>query len=318
MARYARLVQPNITVVTSIGTEHNRSLKTLELTRSEKAEMVRILPRSGLAVLNGDDPNVLWMQSQTCARVTTFGFAESNVVRASAIALDWPSGVRFKLHAGGETRALKTRLIGKHMVYPVLAAVAVALAEGFTLDEIIPRLEAFTPTPGRLEVVALANGAAILRDDFKSSLETIDAALDALSEIPVQRRIVVFGEVSEPPGSQGPIYRRLGERVARLASRAIFVGDSGVWSPFARGLKRGGLPQEKVSNSGKSVCKAVEAVREYLGPGDVVLVKGRDNQRLERISLALSGRTVRCDISFCKEKVRCEKCPMLERGWGLS
>ena len=65
---YARVVRPNVTVATSVGSEHNRSLKTLEVTRSEKAEMVRILPASGLAVLNGDDPNVMWMQSQTRAR----------------------------------------------------------------------------------------------------------------------------------------------------------------------------------------------------------------------------------------------------------
>ena len=315
MMTYARLVRPNIAVVTSIGSEHNRSLKTLEVTRSEKAAMVRILPRSGLAVLNGDDANVLWMQSQTCARVITFGFAASNDIRASELTIEWPGGMRFSLHAGGETRALRTALTGKHMVYPMLAAVAVALAEGFTLDEIIPRLEALTPTPGRMEAVPLANGAIILRDDFKSALETFDAALDALSEIPAQRRIVVFGEVSEPPGSQGPIYRRLGERAARFASRTIFIGESGVWSPFATGVKRGGAARDRLINAGNSVCKAIEAVREDLGPGDVVLVKGRDNQRLERVSLALTGQTVRCDISFCQAKVRCEKCPMLERGW---
>ena len=43
MATYARLLRPDITVVTSIGSEHNRSLKTLETTRTEKAEMVRVL-----------------------------------------------------------------------------------------------------------------------------------------------------------------------------------------------------------------------------------------------------------------------------------
>jgi UDP-N-acetylmuramoyl-tripeptide--D-alanyl-D-alanine ligase len=316
MARYARLVRPNIAVVTSIGSEHNRSLKTLEVTRSEKAEMVRILPRSGLAVLNGDDRNVLWMRSQTRARVITFGFAESNDVRASAVTLEWPAGTRLTLHAGGETRVVKTRLIGKHLVYPVLAAAAVALVEGFTLDEVVPKLESLTATPGRMEAVPLANGAIILRDDFKSSLETIDVALDALSEIPAPRRIVVFGEVSEPPGSQGPIYRRLGERVAHLVSRAIFVGESGVWSPFAAGIKRGGLPPEKLINAGNNVCKAIDALRQSLAPDDVVLVKGRDNQRLQRVSLALTGRTVRCDISFCKAKIRCEECPMLEQGWG--
>ena len=315
MATYARLILPDITVVTSIGSEHNRSLKTLEITRSEKAAMIRILPRSGLAVLNGDDPNVLWMQSQTCARVITFGLAESNDVRASDIAFDWPRGMRFRLHAGGETRALRTSLAGKHMVYPILAAVAVALAEGFTLDQITPRITALTPTRGRMETVPLANGAILLRDDFKSALETFDAALDTLAEIPAQRRMVVFGEVSEPPGSQGPIYRRLGERVAHIVSRTIFVGESSVWSPFAAGVKRGGGPRDELINAEKSVCRAIEAVRENLGPGDVVLVKGRDNQRLERVSLALTGRTVRCDINFCKATLRCEECPMLERGW---
>ncbi|MGH7927604.1 MAG: Mur ligase family protein, partial [Candidatus Binatia bacterium] len=315
MARYARLVRPDIAVVTSIGSEHNRSLKTLEVTRSEKAEMVRILPGSGLAVLNGDDPNVLWMRSRTYARVITFGLADSNDVRASGIALDWPGGMRFNLHSAGETRALRTGLTGKHMVYPVLAAVAVSLAEGFTLDEIIPRLQALTPTPGRMEAVPLTNGAVILRDDFKSSLETMDVALAALSEIPAQRRIVVLGEITEPPGSQGPIYRRLGERVAHVASRVIYIGQSGAWSPFATGVKRAGFPRDGLINAGHTVSKAIEAVRENLGPGDVVLIKGRRNQRLERVSLALTGRTVRCDISFCDARAGCEKCPMLERGW---
>jgi hypothetical protein len=47
----------------------------------------------------------------------------------------------------------------------------------------------------------------------------------------------------------------------------------------------------------------------------VVLIKGRDTQRLERISLALAGREVRCRLSFCGTKaIRCEHCPMLERG----
>jgi UDP-N-acetylmuramoyl-tripeptide--D-alanyl-D-alanine ligase len=198
---------------------------------------------------------------------------------------------------------------------PLLAAVAVALAEEFTLDEIVPRLKALTPTRGRMEAVTLANGAILLRDDFKSALETFDAALDTLSEIPAERRIVVFGEVSEPPGSQGPIYLRLGDRVAHIVSRAIFVGASGIWSSFAPGVKRGGLARDGLINAQNSVCKAIDAVRETLRPGDVVLVKGRDNQRLERVSLALTGRTVRCDIKFCKATVRCEKCPMLERGW---
>jgi len=191
MAKHARTVRPDIVVVTSVGSEHNRSLKTLEATRAEKAEMVRILPASGWAVLNGDDPNVRWMANQTCARVVTFGFGETNDVRATDPVLDWPHGTRFTLHTPVGTRTVRTRLIGRPMIYPVLAAVAVALSQERPLDRVLPALEGLEPTPGRLQPVALHNGAFLLRDDFKSAQETIEAALDVLENIPAPRRIVV-------------------------------------------------------------------------------------------------------------------------------
>ena len=73
-------------------------------------------------------------------------------------------------------------------------------------------------------------------------------------------------------------------------------------------MARDGIPHAK------DVIQVLEQLGD-LGPGDVVLVKGRDTQRLSRISLALAGRTVRCDIPRCHAPVDCEECPMLERGW---
>jgi UDP-N-acetylmuramoyl-tripeptide--D-alanyl-D-alanine ligase len=313
MAQYARMIHPNMTIVTSIGSEHNRSLKTLEVTRAEKSEMIRILPASGVAVLNGDDPNVRWMESQTKARVVTFGLDQKDDIWASDVTLDWPRGTWFRLHAAGETRDLHVRLVGRIMVYPILAAVAAALSEGLSLDQILPRLETLPPTPGRLEPIQLSNGVMILRDDYKSSLETIEVALDLFSQIGTQRRIVVLGDVSEPPGSQGPIYRHIGERIAKIASRAFFVG--GGFQPYASGAVREGLSRDLLMNAGRSVLKAVEAIQSVLCPGDAVLIKGRNTQRLDRITLALSGRKVRCDIRYCDVIPRCQHCPMLERGW---
>jgi UDP-N-acetylmuramoyl-tripeptide--D-alanyl-D-alanine ligase len=257
----------------------------------------------------------MWMRGETRARIVTFGFDESNDVRASDFALDWPNGMRLTVHAGGERRLVRSRLIGKHMAYPILAAVAVGLAERFTLDEIIPRLELLSPTPGRLEPVALPNGAILLRDDYKSTLETIDAALDTFAQVPARRRIVVLGEVSEPQGNQGDIYRRLGGRLAEIASRVVFVGQERTWSPTSSGAKRRGMSREQLFKAGESAAKATHELSRDLGPGDVVLIKGRDTQRLDRIALALQGRTVRCAITFCRAPVRCANCPMLEREW---
>jgi UDP-N-acetylmuramoyl-tripeptide--D-alanyl-D-alanine ligase len=313
MAAYPRMLRPDVVVVTSIGTEHNRSLRNLEVTRREKAEMVRALSESGVAVLNGDDPNVRWMAGQTQARLRTFGFGRHNHVRATGVELDWPHGTRFTLHADGRARQVRSRLIGRHMIYPLLASVAVALNEGVDLDDAVRRIEEVTPTPGRMEPVRLANGAWILRDDHKSGLETIDLALDVFAQIPAQRRIVVLGDVSEPPGSQGPIYRRLGHRVAQTAERAVFVGGS--FRHYRPGAKSGGLTRPALTDAA-TVETATEVLAAELRAGDVVLIKGRDTQRLDRISLALSGRHVGCRAKHCTAHPRCAKCPMLERGWG--
>jgi UDP-N-acetylmuramyl pentapeptide synthase len=311
------MVRPDITVVTSIGSEHNTSLGTLETTREEKAAMMRILPPSGIAVINGDDPNVLWMRGETQARVVTFGFGETNDVRADDVSLeDWPKGTRFTLHADGESRALRIRLIGRPMIYPILAAVAVALAEGFTLDEVLPGLEAMPTIPGRLEPVRLPSGAIILRDDYKSALETVEAALDVLAEIPAPRRIVVLGPVTEPPREQGPIYRHLGERIGGIASRAIFICGKRNY-PCSAGATAAGMPRSAIVKVSRDIFKVMEVLQGDLGPGDVVLIKGGQNLHLDRITLMLAGRTVRCRIQTCTTKVAsCYHCPMLERGWG--
>ncbi|MBI4525205.1 MAG: hypothetical protein HY695_15485 [Deltaproteobacteria bacterium] len=316
MAKRARTIRPDITVVTSVGSEHNRSLPNLEVTRTEKAEMVRILPASGLAVLNGDDPNVRWMTGATKARVVTFGLSDTSEFRATDVALEWPHGTRFTLHTPAGKRAVHVRLIGLPGIYAILAAVAVALNENIPLDEAISPLEGLDPTPGRLQPVFLPSGAILLRDDFTASLETIEAALDVLADIRGKRRILVLGDVSEPAGRRRAVYRRVGERLAGAASQAIFVMSGDNLSACMAGARQGGLPSDAMIKAERSVRKAVEALPSDLGAGDVVLIKGRQTQRLERVALALMGRTVRCKLTYCNARLtQCARCPMLDRDW---
>ena len=309
------MIRPDIVVVTSIGSEHNRSFKTLEATRHEKAEMVRGLSETGLAVLNGDDPNVLWMKGETNARSITFGFETTNDVRAQKLSFEWPRGMRFILCTNGETREVTTRLVGRHMVYSILAAAAAAVGEGVDLDEALPRVETVGPTPGRMQIVPLKGGAFLLRDDYKSSMETIETALETLAEIPSKNRIAVLGEVSEPPGSQGPIYKSLGELAARAATKVIVVGEKRAFERYRAGLCAGGMPRESIVHASRSAIGVAELLQESLEPEDVVLVKGKDVQRLERVSFALMGQKVRCDLTRCYMKAtRCGTCSLLGQG----
>ena len=314
MELYARVVRPEVTVVTSIGSDHIAQLKSLQVTRSEKAKMVTALPVSGTAVLNGDDANVMWMREQSRARIVTFGFGAGCDVRADEVRLDWPHGTRFRLTAFGQIRETSVRLIGHAMLRSALAAVAVSQVEGVDLDKALSRLATLPPTRGRMDPIALPNGAWVLRDDYKSSVETIHAALDVLAGIPARRRIVLLGNLSGPVLPDTEEHEALAGRAAQVADCLVVVSTS--LRAYRAGAIDAGMPSQAIVDGGRTPREAAHALAQIIQPGDVVLIKGHRNQRLDRTRMILHGHRVECDIGFCDMRaIDCEDCAMLETGW---
>jgi len=75
------------------------------------------------------------------------------------------------------------------------------------------------------------------------------------------------------------------------------------------------LPPALVT-AGTSWRLAADLLARDLRAGDVLLIKSGPYQRLDRVTLALAGRRVRCELVTCPATVLlCDRCPMLERGW---
>jgi UDP-N-acetylmuramoyl-tripeptide--D-alanyl-D-alanine ligase len=314
MIQYARMMQPDIAVVNSIGTEHHREFKTLENTRDEKARLLAGIVPHGIAILNGDDPHVLWMRGTTTRRVITYGFDEGNEVRASDWLMIWPEGSRFQVHLNGMSYPIRTRLHGRHMAYPVLAALAVVYAMNQDVNAAVTAMERLTPARGRMQVVELPNGARIIQDEYKSALETIETALDFLRSIPAARRLVVLGNIGDPPGRMRESYRAIGRRFAQFADLAFLLGSHD--DIYASGAAAAGMPRERIIKFHSDLRHTVEVLKNTVEPGDVLVVKGRLEDHLERITLALSGRRIECWRRECRSRAyRCGNCPMLEKGW---
>lgn len=313
MDRYARMTRPDVVVVTSIGSEGSESLGSLEAIRSEKAAILRDLTAGDLAVINADDAHVRWMATQTAARVITYGFGEGCDVRAIEAALEWPRGTRLRVRVFGDPREIFVRLVGRPMVYPVLAALAVAHLEGLDPTATADELSGLPPSRGRLEPVGLPGGVDLLCDHFKSTVETMDTALDTLAEVPAQRHIVLFGDLTGPPHGSPDEYRRLGERIAQVADHLIVVGRS--FEHYADGARRAGMASTVLHRGGRTPQEAATSLRRILRSGDVVLIKGRRGQALERVRLLLEGQSVRCSLSLCELPPPCARCPMRDRGW---
>jgi UDP-N-acetylmuramoyl-tripeptide--D-alanyl-D-alanine ligase len=312
MASYGRMIRPDIVVVTSIKSEHNRSFATLQETRAEKVKMVRALAKSGTAILNGDDENVRWMATQTGARVLTFGLNSENAVRAEKVVFGEDGRASFEVRIGGKTFPVHSPLLGEHMIYPLLAALAVAHAENLDMAEVTARLARISPVTSRMELLALPNGIRILDDSFKSSQESIWAALDTFSKMSATRKVVVLGRIEEPIGKERDRYRELGARLAGLADLLVCVGDEDMKSVRAAAV-RSGMDITKIEFAGSRIAGAANWLATRLRPGDLVLFKGASTQRLRRLVLPWLGKKVGCQVKYCGVKVRsCDDCPLLD------
>lgn len=316
MAGYAATLRPQIVVVTCLGIEHLQSFRDTEHLRDEKAAAVRALAPTGIAVLNADDPHVRWMATQTRARVITYGFQPGCDVTATACELDWPHGMRLTVTARGQTHVIPTRLLGRHSTYAILAAFSVGLAEGIPPASLVDRLTRLSSTPGRLELIPLPSGAHALCDDYKSGVETLHAAFDFLATLPAPRKFIVLGGIDSPPNPQGPAYHEIGEHARRVADTVIVLGSSQIRRLYRSVLGQPAAPGDRLQRHEyvAHVGEAVQLLARELRPGDVVLIKGRTEQHLARVALALAGRDVRCAVDACRLTLLfCRNCPLLPR-----
>jgi UDP-N-acetylmuramyl pentapeptide synthase len=316
MRKYARALRPSAVVFTSIGSEHSRSLGDLQTIANEKACMLRGMIPGGVAFLNGDDALVMAASASAgllSDRIVTFGISEHCEFHATGVAIDWPRDTAFTLRGPGIEEPFRVQLVGPHGLRAAVAAAAVAQRLGVPSEIIAARLDQLKPGRARMEPVFLPSGAVVLRDDIKSGLQTIYSALDTLASIPARRRLVVLGGITEPQGRQKVLYREVGARAATVATRILYLGNR--YGSLVRGVRDAGLPDSAVTNP-KTVQEVAAALARDLGPGDVVLVKGRSSQKLGRIALLLKGEAVACSLTSCHSDLPCESCDLRVSGWG--
>ncbi len=314
MRRTASMLNPDIVVVTSIASEHILSFGNLDNTRNEKAEMLRVLTPQKTAILNADDPNVMWMASQTSASIITCGFSDSADVRASNFQILPPGRIGFLIKAGEQSWPIRLSILGRHMVFPILAAVAVAIIEGREISSVIASLEEIKALEGRMQPVVLTSGALLIRDDFKSNRESVWEALAFLKDYPARRKILVLGGLSEIQNSDRyEFYRELGKKIADSADYALLFLRKNSYRRCRNEATAAGMNPENIVRIEGDPLAALPLIPGDLGKGDVILIKGRNDYRTSRLSLRLMGHNVKCRLPGCHLPIDCGDCELLEQ-----
>ncbi|MBI5045899.1 MAG: UDP-N-acetylmuramoyl-tripeptide--D-alanyl-D-alanine ligase [Candidatus Niyogibacteria bacterium] len=291
IARMEDLVTPDIAVVTAIGEVpvHIEFFAGSEAVAREKAKILRFLGVRDWAILNFDDATVYDMKEKTRSQVLTFGFGEHADVRASNYQVIYqedggraiPLGVSFKVDHQGATVPVRIHgVFGRQQVYAALAAIAVGLAEGMNLIEISEALSLYDSPPGRLKLIEGIKGAILLDDTYNSSPQALHAAIDTLRDIPAKRKIAVLGDMLELGKFTIEAHKEIGKRLKNIIDILLVVGPRSKF--IAEEAREGGFEVGHIFEFSDSTEAGLK-LQKIMEDGDLILVKGSQSMRMERV-----------------------------------
>jgi UDP-N-acetylmuramoyl-tripeptide--D-alanyl-D-alanine ligase len=284
LAPLVSMIRPKFGVITNIGREHLEFFGDTAGVAQEEGRLAELLPVDGKLFVNGDNEWTEKIAARTEAQVVRVGSGKKNEWHAKKIRLD-KNGVTFQVDApvaefSGEYRI---NLLGRHQVTNALFALAVGAELGLAGGEIQRGLIGCQPPKMRLQFWE-ANGVRVLDDAYNANADSTVAALETLCDLPLQgRRVAILGDMGELGPHSEAAHAEVGRRAAELGIGQLFtVGKLSVIT--ARAARDAGLARViEFAN----VESAARAVKNFLKPGDVVLLKASRSARLERITEAL-------------------------------
>ncbi|OGF23998.1 hypothetical protein A3H66_02535 [Candidatus Falkowbacteria bacterium RIFCSPLOWO2_02_FULL_45_21] len=307
----------DIAVITSIGDSHLEFFKTLDNLKIEKATLIRKLSKSGWAVLNIDDDNVKATIKETEARVFTYGINNEVDLGGREIRIKFSSaekekdgfGLTFKLIRGGSFAPVFLPDIISHSgVYAALAGAAVGIIKGLNLVDISRALKKLSSPKGRMKVLAGIKNTFIIDDTYNSSPLSSVSALAALGGLTVSDqtyKYAILGDMQELGAASVAGHEAVGRAVVKnKVNILIVVGERS--RDIARGAKAAGMKPDNIFHFAAPE-EAGKFVKERIKTGDIVLVKGSQAMRLEKIVKEIMAEPLRASELLVRQGREWEK-----------
>jgi UDP-N-acetylmuramoyl-tripeptide--D-alanyl-D-alanine ligase len=280
IAALARIALPDWGVVTNVGSAHAQNFADgIAGIARAKYELIEALSAHGVAFLNCDDPYVSQFGRDFRGKTVYFGRGPCADPRAQAIVPLGAEGQSLGVQAGTQHATLRLHLLGEHNVSNALAAIAVGVEAGISLETCCGALAELRPDDKRGQILTIG-GATVINDCYNSNPEALKAMMGTLAGMPVGeggRRILVAGAMLELGPESDELHAACG-RAAAEAEIDVIAGVSGDAQDLVDAASGAGVEAvffETPEEAGRWLRGAVRA-------GDVVLLKASRGVRLER------------------------------------
>jgi len=287
LARILRIATPDAVVVTRLPEipVHVEAYASPEAVQEEEFSPAYALPAGAPLIVPADDPYALDSALRTPSRVISYGNTEDATVRISDIGFYEEEGNVVGMQATMSMKDVRENLVvkgsvGATQLLPAAAALAAALAFDIPIPEALAALKTYEPPAGRGSLLSGKNGSVIIDDSYNASPAAVEEALATLKLFPrAGRRIAVLGDMLE----LGRYSVMEHERIAALAGGSADI----IITVGIRARAFAAMPKNADVVSFDNAHAAALALPALVRAGDVILVKGSQSIRTERIAEAL-------------------------------
>ena len=292
--RLSLCAEPDVAVITNIGTAHIGRLGSRQAIAQAKTEITAALAPQGLVVIPAGDPLLEAALARGWqGRVRRVALADEvsgfdAALPAADLVGSLEQGQQLRLEQGP---LLPLPLEGRHNARNFLLALAVAQELGVPLAEQGAAPWAVVVPGGRSRKLQVA-GVEVLDETYNASPESMLAALELLAHQPLAaggRRYAVLGTMLELGEHSLALHRQVAERAQQLQLDGLVIVDDGAEGEAMQAAAEG-LP--RLARVAKPEAAAAP-LGAWLCPGDVVLLKASRAVALERLLplLGCSGGT---------------------------
>jgi len=275
----AKIVKPNIAIVTNVNETHIELLGSMENIAKAKSELVEAIPEGGAVILNADNSYTAEMKKivKPNVKIFTHGIEKDADLKADDVMI-MGGATEFNLTYKGKVYHFDLPIIGRHNISNSLAAVAAGIFTGLDFDQIRYGLSTLVTTKMRFEVIR-RDGIVIVNDAYNASPASMRAAIKTVSEIYDTRKIAVLGDMFELGDIAQKVHREIGAYlVENNFEILITVGELGKF--IAEGAKSAGLEKIFVTDTHEDAAKTLRGLLKY---DDVILFKASHGMHLEKV-----------------------------------
>ena len=291
------IVQLKIAILTLIGTSHMEFFGSRDNIAKEKAKIFNNLQSGGWAIINADDDFTAKIIPNVKNKVLTFGFdQEADVVASNIICtfqdaedINSLAGINFKLkYQGSYIPMLLPRVISYSAIYAALVGASVGFLYEMNGIEIAEQLKLFTPPKGRMNLIAGMNNSMIIDDTYNASPQSTKAALEIVGQINntiINNKWLVLGDMLELGKDSNQEHQTIGQVIATIPkAKLLTIGQEA--QAIGQGARAENMAEQNIKHF-TNQAELIVYLQNNIQAGDLILVKGSQGSRMERISQAL-------------------------------